>query len=142
MKQKSETLLLNIEGARMPRTIVWTCKVVWIFMMGVVRFFPTLKGHTWPRTITYHNISYTYMKNQRLLANVANLLPPCGRFGPERRQAQGDPLLRRTRLSGLGRVRTAQECLQELVQLKGLLDAGALTEEEFADLKVRLLRGD
>ena len=40
------------------------------------------------------------------------------------------------------RPRIAQECLQELKDLKQLLDAGVLNAEEFAELKARLLRGD
>ena len=40
------------------------------------------------------------------------------------------------------RQRTAQECLQELKDLKQLLDVGALDLEEFTGLKTRLLRGD
>jgi len=40
------------------------------------------------------------------------------------------------------RQRTAQECVQELLDLKGLFDAGVLTAEELKDLKGKLLRGD
>ena len=40
------------------------------------------------------------------------------------------------------RPRIAQECLQELKDLKQLLDAGVLNAEEFAELKARLLRSD
>lgn len=40
------------------------------------------------------------------------------------------------------RPRTAQECVGELVSLKGLLDSGALTQEEFQDLKQKLLAGN
>ena len=40
------------------------------------------------------------------------------------------------------RPRSAAECLVELRDLKLLLDNGALTQGEFADLKGRLLRGD
>lgn len=40
------------------------------------------------------------------------------------------------------RRRTATECLQELKDLKGLLDQGLLDPTEFTDLKKRLLGGD
>ena len=40
------------------------------------------------------------------------------------------------------RRRTAADCLKELTDLKGLLDQGLLTPEEFQDLKARLLSGD
>jgi len=40
------------------------------------------------------------------------------------------------------RQRTAQECVKELVDLKNLLDCGAVTTAEFTDLKGRLLQGD
>jgi len=40
------------------------------------------------------------------------------------------------------RQRTVAECVPELRNLKNLFDVGVLTEEEFADLKARLLRGD
>ena len=39
------------------------------------------------------------------------------------------------------RSRTAKECIAELKDLKQLLDAGAVTAEEFAHLKARLLQG-
>ncbi len=39
------------------------------------------------------------------------------------------------------RPRTAKDCLQELKGLKELLDNGALSQQEFADLKARLLAG-
>ena len=34
------------------------------------------------------------------------------------------------------------ECLQELRELKQLLDEGAVTQEEYTGLKTRLLNGD
>ena len=40
------------------------------------------------------------------------------------------------------RARSAQECVQELQNLKQLLDEGLLTADEFANLKGRLLNGD
>ena len=40
------------------------------------------------------------------------------------------------------RRRTAAECVQELKDLKTLLDSGALAAEEFTELKARLLRGE
>ena len=38
------------------------------------------------------------------------------------------------------RRRTAAECVQELKDLKTLLDSGALDAEEFTELKARLIR--
>ena len=40
------------------------------------------------------------------------------------------------------RQRTARDCLAELQSLKALFDNGALTQQEFADLKTRLLKGE
>ena len=40
------------------------------------------------------------------------------------------------------RRRTAQECVQELLHLKELVDSNLLTMEECADLKAKLLSGD
>ena len=40
------------------------------------------------------------------------------------------------------RRRTVQECVQELKELKELLDQGLLEQAEFADLKGRLLNGE
>ena len=40
------------------------------------------------------------------------------------------------------RWRTAAECVQELKDLKTLLESGALDVEEFTEFKARLLRGD
>ena len=40
------------------------------------------------------------------------------------------------------RARTATQCVQELKDLKLLLDSGVLTAEEFSNLKGRLLRGE
>lgn len=43
---------------------------------------------------------------------------------------------------GAKKRRTVQDCLQELQDLKQLLDAGVLSQREFSDLKERLLKGD
>ena len=40
------------------------------------------------------------------------------------------------------RRRTAAECVRELHDLKALLDCGVLLQQEFIDMKGRLLRGD
>ena len=40
------------------------------------------------------------------------------------------------------RQRTATECVQELKDLKALLDSGVLSNDEFINLQERLLRGD
>ena len=40
------------------------------------------------------------------------------------------------------RPRTATDCVQELLQLKRLFEAGVLSLAELEDLKQRLLRGD
>ena len=40
------------------------------------------------------------------------------------------------------KARTAAEYIQELKDLKDLLDAGTLNTDGFADLKAKLLRGD
>ena len=53
----------------------------------------------------------------------------------EAAEAAAEPPLRRRRLS-------AHDCLQELRELKGLLDCGALSGDEFEQLKARLLNGD
>ena len=50
------------------------------------------------------------------------------------RQEAGEPLVKRRR--------TVQECVAELGQLHTLLQQGALSQEEFSDLKSRLLNGD
>ena len=61
-------------------------------------------------------------------------------------QSSGQPLLlsQCTQLDGPApkRPRTVAECVNELKSLKELLDAGALTQEEFTDLKGKLLRGE
>ena len=40
------------------------------------------------------------------------------------------------------RPRTGAECVQQLLDLKKLLDAGLVSEPEFQELKARVLRGD
>ena len=68
-----------------------------------------------------------------LEGRVAFYSPETETQRPPQQEERGQPAAKRPR--------TAQECVGELVALKGLLDAGALSEAEFTNLKTRLLQG-
>ena len=83
-----------------------------------------------------HCAARVYLEGKALLDNPQNLPSPTAPPPPAVGSlANSEEPLRK-------KPRTAGECVQELKDLKALLDSGALTSDEFADLKGRLLRGD
>ena len=75
-----------------------------------------------------------YLEGKQVLDTEQPAPPPPPQPQAAASRQPGEPALKKPR--------TATECLNELKDLKGLLDAGLLTPDEFGDLKARLLRGD
>jgi hypothetical protein len=81
-----------------------------------------------------HCTAKLYLEGKTVLDQGAGALPPPPGAAPAQPAAASEePRAKRPR--------TAQDCLQELKDLKELLDSGLLTPEEFANLKSRLLAG-